>query len=779
VSSAAHGPRVGGLRPGGRAGARASHRVVRTEAGVPLMPLTLARGITVLALAVFGVLHWMQLLEPAAAFRGWEAIGIGVLVVGGLLATARVRSPWLRRLAAAAVALAAFALALLAAGLPDEYLRPDRWGAVAGGVSRGLETLPGARVPFRGLDGWTRMVIAAGGTLLVVLGVLLAFWPRSGGRLGFRGPALVAFVALYAVPSIALIFDHEFLAGALLVILVVAFLRLERLRLRDAPAAGIAVGVVALAGLLAAPALDRDEPWWDYETWALSSSTSKTMAFSWNHDYGPLDWPRDGRELLRVKAERPMYWKAQNLDFFDGESWTESQNSSAPLKQYPGEPGDLSQANRRRWLQPIEVSVRNLRSGEVVAAGAPLSSTVLPRGAEFRAPGNLVASGRSLRRGDLYRARVYAPEPPASQLRVAGTGYEDWLDEYRLVRVPEPAAFSPSGNLVRFPAFGDEESDPDVVRGSGARIGEPALDLVTGSSLSRAWGLAQELRARSTSPYDFVQEVEDHLNSEAFTYTETPPPNGENLDGFLFDAKEGFCQQYSGAMALLLRLGGVPARVSAGFTSGSRDAKTKEWVVRDLDAHSWVEAWFPGHGWVTFDPTPAAAPARSQPLDDVAAAATTESGDRPGLGLQGLGQARGAVAAQPSQEAEGFPWVTVGLGGAALALVLAAALILRRRRAHRTPVAPGPAALAELERALRRARRSLAPGTTLSALEARFGGSPDAAGYVRALREQRYRPTASGPTGSQRRALRSELARGGGATGRLRAWWALPPRRAR
>src|SRR6478609_10295129 len=65
-------------------------------------------------------------------------------------------------------------------------------------------------------------------------------------------------------------------------------------------------------------------------------------------------------------------------------------------------------------------------------------------------------------------------------------------------------------------------------------------------------------------------------------------------------------------MALLLRLGGVPARVASGFTPGTKDPKTGEWVVRDLDAHSWVEVWFDGIGWVTFDPTPAASPARGQ-----------------------------------------------------------------------------------------------------------------------------------------------------------------------
>ena len=87
-----------------------------------------------------------------------------------------------------------------------------------------------------------------------------------------------------------------------------------------------------------------------------------------------------------------------------------------------------------------------------------------------------------------------------------------------------------------------------------------------------------------------------------------------------------------------------------------------------------------------------------------------------------------------------------------------------------------PPALSELERALRRTRRVPAPGTTLHALELRFSGTPAAAGYVRALRESRYRDAPRHPTRAQRRGLRSELGRGAGVIGRLRAWWALPPR---
>jgi hypothetical protein len=216
-------------------------------------------------------------------------------------------------------------------------------------------------------------------------------------------------------------------------------------------------------------------------------------------------------------------------------------------------------------------------------------------------------------------------------------------------------------------------------------------------------------------------------------------------------------------MALLLRMAGIPARVATGFTSGSYDRQSREYVVRDLDAHSWVEAWFPTYGWVTFDPTPSTAPPRSQ-SDERGTAAI---GDAPDLGGGGALDPRSGQAAQ-----ERTRWELIG-AGIALALALLAGAVVGLRRQNRA------APLPELERALRRARRTPGPGATLQALEASFARSPAAAGYVRALRDQRYGARGGAPTSAQRRGLRAELGRGGGLLGRLRAWWALPPRRAR
>ena len=255
--------------------------------------------------------------------------------------------------------------------------------------------------------------------------------------------------------------------------------------------------------------------------------------------------------------------------------------------------------------------------------------------------------------------------------------------------------------------------------------------------VQRTWALSQRLQRGARDPLDYVKSVEAYLG-RGFTYTEAPPAKSRTLEGFLFDTKSGYCQQYSGAMALLLRMGGIPARVATGFTSGSYDRKAKEYVVRDLDAHSWVEAWFPDYGWVTFDPTPSAAPPRSQSSDRGAAAI----GDAPDLGGGGALDPRTGLAAA-GDDRRGSSTPASACSARCCSAAASFAFLHRGRR---------PAPLPELERALRRTRRGPGPGATLQALEASFARSPDAAGYVRALRDQRYggreRPARRAPSGA-------------------------------
>jgi transglutaminase-like putative cysteine protease len=735
----------------------------------PTLPVPTARGLAFVALAAFGVLHWMVLLDPATPNRALYALGAGIIAMGGMLAAARLPERW-RQPGAVGVFVVAIALALLGGGVADELLRPDRWGELMSGISRGIEALPGVRVPYRGVDEWTRTVIPLGGTVLVAAAGAAAFWPRRG-RTGVPAVALGLLVALYAIPAVALDFENEFLRGAALALLVLAFLRLEKLRVGDASDAGLVAAGVAILALMLAPALDADEPWWDYESWALGAASARSTAFSWDHDYGPLDWPRDGRELLRVKVQkRAAYWKAANLDGFDGIRWMQSDSEFE----------DPSTPENEEMLvtgtQRIRVTIRNLSSQVFVTAGwaDDVDSPTIretPRG-----DGTWMAS-RNLRRGDAYTASVYTPQTTEEQRREAGPeNSRADVAAFRHLILPRSGRLGQTGAPpmdFEFPQFGD---DVEPVRGRSG--GNPqTLDEATVQRIlrtgpyRRSWALAQQLAEESDTQEDYVQAVLTYLR-EGFVYSETPPRASSTLDGFLFDAKSGYCQQFSGAMALLLRMGGVPARVATGFTSGSLDSKTREFVVRDLDAHSWVEVWYHNIGWVTFDPTPADAPPRSQPNeggDDATPAANAGppslGGDRPG----DPGRRSGPVD-------EGPPWVWIALGAIAGAALAVFGFLQWRGRRRRSGTPPAAVMLDELERALRRTRRNPPSGTTLSALEKGFARSPAAAGYVRAVRELRYGGRPVAPTSAQRRGLRIELARGGGLAGRLRAWWALPPR---
>ena len=123
-----------------------------------------------------------SLLDPPAPERALYALGAAALRDLGLLGAGRLDGR-ARPAAAIAASVVALALALLGGGVADELLRPDRWGELASGISRGIESLPGVRVPYRGVDQWTRTVIPLGGTVLVTAAAL----PPSGRAAGGIG----------------------------------------------------------------------------------------------------------------------------------------------------------------------------------------------------------------------------------------------------------------------------------------------------------------------------------------------------------------------------------------------------------------------------------------------------------------------------------------------------------------------------------------------------------------------------------------------------------------
>jgi transglutaminase-like putative cysteine protease len=544
-------------------------------------------------------------------------------------------------------------------------------------------------------------------------------------------------------------------------VLLAAFLWLERLRADQLGVAAACVLAVTVVGGLVAPRLDATSPWLDYEQIAEDLQPERAATFSWNHNYGPMTWPRDGREVLRVKAALPAYWKTVNLDEFDGLRWIDSGNVRSVVDtEIPRDRGN--------WIETISVVDRGVRSRQFIGAGHMLR--VLPGGppAVPVEPGTFQTIRAPLGPGSSYRLQAYVPQPTDRQLRAAGTNYPDFADDYLDMELPLVRSRT-EARAVRFAPYGSHRPpDAGFTNGYQPGGGERAI---RGSAYAHMYALALSLRAQSKTPFDFVQAVLERVQSGA-VYSESPPPSRVPLVDFMFGARLGYCQQFSGAMALLLRMGGVPARVASGFSPGRFDRKRGEYVVRDDDAHSWVEAYFPGIGWETFDPTPAASPARSQISD---AGGPVQAPLRPNFGLGQSGD-RPLAAGDPRArfaDRGGFPWALAALLAALGAATVAGAVLVAR--AGRLPDGPLAPELAELQRALHRTGRTPPLATTLSALERTLGGSDAALEYLRAVRAQRYGGAPTGPTRAQRRALRRELGSGLGIGGRLRAWWALPP----
>ena len=137
---------------------------------------------------------------------------------------------------------------------------------------------------------------------------------------------------------------------------------------------------------------------------------------------------------------------------------------------------------------------------------------------------------------------------------------------------------------------------------------------MNGTPYAGMYALANKLAAGTHDPFEAVHRVDLYLRSH-FTYRQNVPGHQYPLPAFISQDRAGYCQQFSGAMALMLRMLGIPSRVATGFAPGGRDPEKNNFLVDDTDAHDWVEVFFPSIGWVTFDPTPGAAPAATQ-LDD-------------------------------------------------------------------------------------------------------------------------------------------------------------------
>ena len=269
--------------------------------------------------------------------------------------------------------------------------------------------------------------------------------------------------------------------------------------------------------------------------------------------------------MLRVKAKQPAYWKAESLDVFDGAALARVAGPARARRSTSSCPADP--AVRERFTQRIKVNVRNLRTRTFVTAGIPIDAPEMPRprGDPQRAARHLRLEPHAAPRRHLHGQRLHAAaDREASCARRAPTTTATSTTTCT-IDVLDPScgrtarrAGRPGRGRCALPGVGPRGVPPDVVRrdfGDGARSSTS-----TASRSSRAPTSSAPGRSRSGSgaardgPVDYVNVGRGLPRRRGFTYTEAPPAKSRTLEGFLFDAKTGYCQQYSGAMALLLRM---------------------------------------------------------------------------------------------------------------------------------------------------------------------------------------------------------------------------------
>ena len=737
----------------------------RAEAPAP--PAAVLRVAAFAALALFASAHWMGLIESPPVGRVLLAVLVATATGAALAALGSLRLPRTVVVTAAALTgLIGVVLALGAVGLPLRLLEPHHWDELYDGLDRGFAVVGTTDWPYQGDDYWVRLTIMLGAPLFVTVAAVLAFFPARRAAPLLRGAALVVLLSTYG----AAVINHDpgepLLRGMALLLLVGAWLWLPRLRPREAIAGAALVVALGALSLPVAAALDARKPWIDYRAWTWFGSHS-TVTFDWTHRYGPLNWPRDGTTLLNVKSDNPHYWKVETLDAFDGVRWGRGQTSDAI--QSIGRPSPAT-ADRhwdyfewnRKWDDQLRFTVRALSSDLLVVAGTPYS--VQGAGLATTAADGTTHLADPLRQGEGYTVSTYVPEPTTAQMRGAPGGLTGSLVAYTSIGLPGSEAVG--DRQVYMPLWRSHTyADPEAPR-----------RVVADSVYGRIYRIATRLTAGAATQYDAVHAVERYLDRN-FTYSEKPRPAQYPLNAFFFRDKYGYCQQFSGAMALMLRMVGIPTRVAAGFAPGSFNSDSGEYRVRDLDAHSWIEVYFNGIGWVTFDPTPAASPAERQSSDLLKSSPTGGpiNGSRSGVAAPDRGKTGGGSASSDS-DSGASRWLLLPL--ALLAGAGLAAWQVARRARRLEGAALADAQLAELRRALRRLNWDVPGGTTLLGLERRLGraAGPSAARYAGALRAHRYDPREpAGPSLRARRELRRDLTAQAGLRGRLLGLIAIPP----
>ncbi|MFF5259143.1 transglutaminase domain-containing protein [Actinomadura viridis] len=634
-----------------------------------------------------------MLLVAAMTLAAWTPL-LGRRVLWALPVIALVAGALAVRRFPARLAMAATLVwppaALMAGGAPAGWLWPGAWDTLVLALADGARELPLLVPGERAGDLGTRSIwLLATGMIYLGAGAMAAPGPSARLR---SGAAFALLTAPWALAAAIRQTDESAWPGAVLLLAGLLWFAPRRAAV-PVLALGTAAAVLATA---AGQALGPRSQWLNVDDMVGREPQFQTL--NTTQSYGPINDRRTGATMLEITSPRPALWRMQVLERYGWRGWEVGGGVLRPTLPEPAaEPVD------------IEVRVRNLRDSQVVSPGRIRS--VEASGRVDVMPGEARRVIPQPRQDALYRVKADMVRVDPAALRAAPPPTDPALGAYTNL-------WYRWGGERMAGRVGEYGAAPDMTPGV-----ERFVERVP--TMGQVIDMARGLAAGARTQYEVVERVERFLTEGGrFRYsTDVRQSIGFPILEFLVNDRTGYCQHFAGAAALLLRLAGVPTRVVAGFATGK--AEDGVYRVRDTDAHAWIEVYFEGHGWVPFDPTPAADA-------EVAAEVDPLSPPAPAGG--------GATAAAPA--------VALGLAAAGV-IFLALRRRTRRDRAHDGEL---------LERLAVRAGGRVTPATTLSDLRhqlARIG--PHVAAVAADAERARYAPGPAPPR-SRARVARALLA---------------------
>lgn len=278
--------------------------------------------------------------------------------------------------------------------------------------------------------------------------------------------------------------------------------------------------------------------------------------------------------LVNAPPGRRYYWRSRVFDTYESGRWTPAADIRMTDDQTPLDIINPPEAMAARDTVQQQFTLALNASRLIYTAPQPVRVDVPSRTDLRYTTGreamivSVIRPIRALDRGTTYTATSAMSSATAAQLRSAGTNYPAWVTEIYL----------------------------QMASSTTDRTRELARVIVS--------------QAGAQTPYDQARAIESWLRSN-IQYNETipQPPRGQDpVDWVLFDFKQGYCNYYASSMIMMLRSLGIPSRMGAGFAQGLYDPAQNAFVVLERDAHTWVEVFFPGYGWIEFEPTAAQAP---------------------------------------------------------------------------------------------------------------------------------------------------------------------------